>query len=127
MKNRFNHIKTIILSAFLCCMVYNMQAQRATEVYIPLGKSPGLSGKYCTMGKVETVNAATAVMTIKQGTEMKTCKITAGTEIYLDNSKRKLPNKKGSVADIKQGLMVEVKYKDNKPDGLIEWVKVQFE
>ena len=127
MKKRFNHGKSIILSAILCGISYHVQAQRATEVYIPVGKSPGLSGRYCAMGRVETVNTANGTMNIKQGAEMKTCRITAGTEIYLDNSKRKLPNKKGAFSDIKQGLMVEVKYKNNKPDGLIEWVKVQFQ
>jgi hypothetical protein len=54
-------------------------------------------------------------------------KITSGTAIYLDKSKLKQSNKKGSFADIKRGLPVKVKYKNDKPGGLIDWLKVQLE
>ena len=31
-------------------------AEKATELYIPVGKSPGLSGKYSATGRIEQVN-----------------------------------------------------------------------
>ncbi|MDZ7343585.1 MAG: hypothetical protein ONA90_03630, partial [candidate division KSB1 bacterium] len=31
--------------------------QKSTEIFIPVGKSPGLSGKYTVIGKIEAVNA----------------------------------------------------------------------
>ena len=31
--------------------------QRATEMYVPVGQSPGVSGKYTVVGKIETINA----------------------------------------------------------------------
>jgi hypothetical protein len=121
------HIKTIILTTILFLVSYDIYAQKETEVFIPLGKSPGVSGKYSVMGRVETVNAADSTINIRQEAGMKTIKITAETEIYLDKSKLKLTNKKCSFSDCKPGLMVEAKYKDNKPGGLIEWLKVQLE
>ncbi|SRR6266496_4664756 len=127
MKTLLKHTKIIILTTILCWTSYGIYAQKETEVFIPLGKSPGVSGKYSVMGKVGTVNTADSTITIAQDATIKTIKITAGTEIYLDKSKLKLTNKKGSFADIKEGLMVEAKYKNNKPDGLIEWLKVQLE
>lgn len=127
MKNIFNHIKTIILTTLMCWASYEIQAQKSTEIYIPLGKSPGVSAKYCVMGRVDVVNAANTTITVKQGTAGKTFNITKATVIYLDKSKLKLRNTKGSFSDIKPGALVEVKYKDNKPDGLIEWIKVQLE
>ncbi len=127
MKTLLKHTKIIILTTILCWASYGIYAQKETEVFIPLGKSPGVSGKYSVMGKVGTVNTVDSTITIAQDATNKTIKITAGTEIYLDKSKLKLTNKKGSFADIKEGLMVEAKYKNNKPDGLIEWLKVQLE
>ena len=127
MKIRFRHFKIIILAAAMCWASYELQAQKSTEIYIPLGKSPGVSGKYCVMGRVDAVNAVNSTITVKLGAAIKACTITTATAIYLDKSKLKLSNKKGVFADIKPGLMVEVKYKDNKPDSFVEWIKVQLE
>jgi hypothetical protein len=127
MKTMLHHIKIIILTIILCWASYDMYAQKETEVFIPLGKSPGVSGKYSVMGRVETVNGSDSTVTIRQEAGMRTVKITASTKIYLDRSKLKLTNTKCSFADCKPGRMVEAKYKDNKPGGLIEWLKVQLE
>ena len=121
------HIKTIILTIILCWVSYDIHAQKETEVFIPVGMSPGVSGKYSVMGRVETVNARDSSVTIRQESGMKTIKITSGTKIYLDRSKLKLTNRKCYFSDCKPGMMVEAKYKDNKPGGLIEWLKVQLE
>jgi hypothetical protein len=119
--------KIIVFIALLCWAFSSLYAQKETEVFIPLGKSPGVSGKYSVIGKVETMNANDSVITIAQDANIKTFKINSHTEIYLDKSKLKLTNTKGSFADIKKGLLVEAKYKDNKPGDLIEWLKVQIE
>jgi hypothetical protein len=119
--------KIIVFIALLCWAFSSLYAQKETEVFIPLGKSPGVSGKYSVIGKVETMNANDSVITIAQDANIKTFKINSHTEIYLDKSKLKLTNTKGSFADIKKGLLVEAKYKDNKLGDLIEWLKVQIE
>jgi hypothetical protein len=127
MKNKLNRIKGIALTAVLCWACYEMQAQKATEIYIPLGKSPGVSGKFSLIGKVESVNAKDSTISIRQQGGVKTGRITANTIIYLDKSNLKRPNTKGSLTDIKQGVLVELKYQDNHSGGLIEWLKVQLE
>src|SRR4030095_1567210 len=127
MKITLNHIKIITLTIIFCWMSYDTYAQKETEVFIPLGKSPGVSDKYSVMGRVETVNGSDSTVTIRQETGMTTIKVTASTEFYLDRSKLKLSNTKCTFAHCKPGSMVEAKYKDNKPGALIEWLKVQLE
>jgi len=119
--------KTIFFTAFLCWAFGCLYAQKETEVFIPLGKSPGVSNKYSVIGKVETVNINDSVIIITQDANIKTCKINSRTEVYLDKSNLKLTNTKGSFADIKKGQLVEAKYKDNKPSDVIEWFKVKIE
>ena len=122
-----NHIKIIILTIILCWVSYDIYAQKETEVFIPVGKSPGVSGKYSVIGRVESVNWSDSSVTISQEGGLKNVKITRNTKIYLDRSKLKLTNRKCSMADCKPGRLVEAKYKDNKPGSSIEWLKVQLE
>ena len=128
MKINLKQVKTIVLIFVFCWICSDLYAQKMTEIYIPVGQSPGVSGKYSLMGSVESVNMNDSTVTIRQdGGSKTTIKITAGCAVYLDKSKLKLSNKKGYCANIKQGMKAEAKYKDNKPGGLIEWIKVQPE
>jgi len=122
-----NHIKIIVLSIILCWVSYDIYAQKETEVFIPVGMSPGVSGKYSVIGRVESVNWSDSSVTISQEGGLKNVKITRDTKIYLDRSKLKLTNRKCSMSDCKPGRLVEAKYKDNKPGSSIEWLKVQLE
>ena len=122
-----NHIKIFILTIILSWVSYDIHAQKETEVFIPVGKSPGVSGKYSVIGRVESVNWSDSSVTINQEGGLKNVKITRSTKIYLDRSKLKLTNRKCSMADCKPGRLVEAKYKDNKPGNSIEWLKVQPE
>jgi hypothetical protein len=128
MKTIFKHIKAILVMAIFCWMSYSTYAQKETELFIPMGQSPGVSGKVSVMGRCQTItihDSAVSVMLEPGG--MKSCRINNHSVIYLDRSKLKLTNTKGTLADIKPGSMIEVKYVDNKPDGVIEWIKVQIE
>jgi hypothetical protein len=127
MKNVFKKSRNNIVTVILCAVPFCLQAQRSTEIYIPCGKSPGVSGKYSVMGKVEMVKAGDSTITMRQATGLKSMRWTAATAIYLDKSKLKLQNKKGTWADIKPGMTAEVKYIDNKPGGKVEWIKVLIE
>lgn len=115
------------MTVILGWLSYNTYAQKETEVFIPVGKSPGVSGKYSVIGRAETVNYHDSSITLRQEAGMRTIKITRKTVFYLDKSKLKLTSKKCSFADCKPGLMMEAKFINNKPDGLIEWLKVQLE
>jgi hypothetical protein len=128
MKTELKHIKTIMLISIFCWASSEAHAQTMTEIYIPIGQSPGVSGKYSIIGKIESVNLKDSTVTILQDAGSKiTIKVTPGCYIYLDKSKRKLSNKKGYCADMKPGMRTEAKYKDNKPGNKIEWIKVQLE
>lgn len=102
--------------------------QRATEMYIPVGQSPGLSGKYTMIGKIETINAQGRIVTIAGPSGTYTATITTRTKIWVDRSKLRLTNQKGTFSDLQKGLTVEVKYEDSKQmgRGAAEWVKVQL-
>ncbi|MGI9552881.1 MAG: hypothetical protein ACR2MT_16875 [Aurantibacter sp.] len=112
----------IVTCILMCCFLYST-AQKSTELYIPIGKSPGLSGKYTAQGKVESVNLQDSTITIITEAASKTIKLKGHPEIMLDHSNHKQPNKRGSLTDIQIGVLVEVKYRHNKPGDSIEWIK----
>ena len=45
----------------LLCGVSHVHGQKATERYIPIGQSPGLSGKYTYIGSIECIDAQNSV------------------------------------------------------------------
>jgi hypothetical protein len=104
------------------------RGQQATEVYIPLGQSPGLSGKVTIIGAIETINAQNRTIAIAGSSGTWSAEITDRTKIWLDRSKIKLPNQTGTFADLGKGLMVEVKYEGTERQGRgpADWIKVQL-
>jgi len=98
--------KAWVLTFSICALTFCLHAQKETELFIPIGKSPGVSGKYSLMGRIDAVNMSDSTVTIKQDAGGKTTiRITATCAIYLDKSKLKLSNKKGYCADIKQDMV----------------------
>jgi hypothetical protein len=100
-------------------------AQQATEQFIPIGKSPGESGRRTLLGEVESFDAATRTLTIAAPGGKQTVKLTDQTRIWLDQSKRKLSALKGAAADLRKGAKVEVKYKDSESKTTAEWIKIE--
>ena len=128
MKTILKYIRAIITTVIFCWMSYITYAQKETELFIPIGQSPGVSGKLSVMGKCGSVIPHDSVVSlVQQQGSMTNCRIDHCTSIYLDRSKLKLTNIKGTLSDIKPGSLIEVKYLDNKPAGLTEWIKVQVE
>jgi hypothetical protein len=104
-------------------------AQEMTERYIPVGQSPGLSGKYTVIGKIQTINVRDQTVAIVGTTGSWSAKITERTKIWLDRSKLRLTNRKGTFSDLRQGVTVEVKHEDHRrgvSSGPAEWIKVQI-
>ena len=103
-------------------------AQKMTEQFIPIGQSPGLSGKATVIGKLQSVNAQEKTCAVAAPTGALNVKVTERTKIWLDRSKLQQPNLKGAFADLRPGATVEV-----KPEGQqrgvssapAEWIKVQ--
>lgn len=100
-------------------------AQKTTELYIPIGQSPGLSGKHTVIGKIVQVNAPYNTLTMADATGTYSVSMASGSRIYLDRSKAGLPNSQGALSDCNVGDPVEVKFVDNARSKPAEWIKVQ--
>lgn len=95
-------------------------AQQATEQYIPIGESPGLSDGTVT-GTISTVYDDDHRMTIRSDSGSVTVRITGKTRFYLDSSHRKRRNYAGTFEDCEVGRRVEIDVGD---DGIAAWVKI---
>jgi hypothetical protein len=116
---------TAILAAMLWA-VSHAHGQKATEQYIPIGQSPGVSQKYSSIGEIADVNAAARTVTIADPGGRRTVRITDKTRIWLDRTKLKQSNLSGSFADLQKGRRVEVKYEDSARRDVADWVKVEI-
>ncbi len=101
-------------------------AQKATEQFIPLGRSPGASGKLTWIGEILGTDAEARTLTLGEAQRSHTVKITDTTRIFLDRSKLKQTNLTGTFADLQPGRRVEVKYEGPLPTPTADWVKVEI-
>lgn len=102
-----------------------VSGQEATEMYIPIGQSPGLSDKGSVIGTLESVDPSAQTIGISSPSGGHTVGITDRTMIWLDRSEQKQPNKNGAINDLKKGRKVEVKVRKGEPKAVAEWIKVQ--
>lgn len=113
-------------------LVYSQEAnaQKATEIYIPVGKSPGLSGHYSKIGTVTMIDEGAGSFVITDTLDNKhPVLVTDSTRIWLDRTLIKAPNVKGAFADIREGLLIEVKYylaPDSTYSDVADWIKIQI-
>ncbi len=117
--------KATFLLALLVLLAPEALGQRAAERYIPIGKSPGLSGKYTYMGRIGTVDAKGRTV----GGKAWSATVTERTRIWVDRSKLGRSNTTGAFADLKAGAVVEVKYvgrERGKSSGPADWIKVEI-
>jgi len=99
--------------------------QEATEMFIPIGQSPGLSGKGSLIGTLESVDPGKRMVTISSPSGAQTVGITDRTLIWLDRNLQKQPNQNGAINDLQKGRKVEVKLRKGEPKAVAEWIKVQ--
>jgi hypothetical protein len=114
---------SIVLGVFLGTSI--AFAQRATELFIPIGKSPGLSGKYTTIGIVESLDTQKQSIVISDSGRSLTILCSRATKFYVDCSSSGKPNIMGTMSHCKKGILAEVKYFENKVGGVAEWIKVK--
>jgi len=103
-------------------------SQQTTEIYIPIGQSPGLSGKVTIIGTVEVVDSQARTVSVTGPAGSWRTVVTDRTKIWLDKSKQRLSNQTGSISDLRRGGLVEVKYVDGerRSGGPADWIKVQL-
>ena len=121
-------ITILVVTMALAFAAYSIHAQQASEIFIPIGKSPGISESLTIVGKIETVNAQQQLLTLSDTTGTYTVKINADTQIWLDNSKLKKTNQVGSAKDCQPGRTAEVKYTEPERAQTViaEWIKVEI-
>lgn len=102
------------------------RGQEATERYIPIGQSPGLSRQYNYMGPIDAVDVENRTLTIAGPSGARVVKLTQRTRIWLDRSMLESTSSSGSFEDCLLGRTVEVKYEDPSRREFADWIKVQI-
>lgn len=100
--------------------------QKQAERYIPLGQSPGVSGKSTWIGTVEATNPKARTITVAAADRRYTVAVAERTRIWLDRSRLKQTALGGSYGDLQPGRRVEVKYGNAGRAGIAEWIKVEM-
>jgi len=124
MKMTIRHLIVIII--LISCPLF-LAAQKSAELYIPIGKSPGVSGEHSVLGTVEDIDLQDSTITISTETASTTISIKGRPEVMMDYSHLKQPNEMGSLTDIPEGATVELKYEHNKPDEPVDWIKCKVD
>ena len=114
---------TVTATMLLWVVMGVARAHQATEIYIPVGQSPGISNKLTDIGTIDAVDAAARQITVGS----RTVAIVADTKIYVDRSLLKVQNLIGQFSDLQPGRTVEVRYQDPARRQVARWVKVQVQ
>lgn len=117
--------RSIVLS-LMCVMVSASLAlaQQTTEKYIPIGYSPGMSGKYTYVGVIVAIDRDAHTISVEHDGVRKAIKVSSETRIWIDQSKGRRESLDGAYADCEVGRRVEVKYRGND-EGLADWIKIE--
>ena len=102
-------------------------AQKATEFYIPVDSSPGLSAYYTWQGTIDTIDGENMIITVTNESGTRSINLTQNTRIWLDKSSQRVKNETGDFDDCQPGLYIEIKYEDNEASRVAEWIKIKVE
>ena len=114
-----------ILALALAAAVPSAGAQKATEMFIPIGQSAGLSGKHTMLAQVQAVNETQRTLTMLHNGTPYTVRLGARTPVWIDRSKQQQANSTGTLAEVKPGMSAEIKFEKNNRAAEVEWIKVQ--
>ncbi len=119
-------IHSIRALLFVCMtvVVSPTYGQQTTEQFIPIGKSPGISGKYSYTGAIVALDRAARTISVEDNGEVRIIKVTTETSIWLDRSKIKRQNRLAGYDDCEVGRRIEVKYTELDKD-VAEWIKIE--
>lgn len=116
-------MRSVLLCAGLTASAASC-AQQATEQFIPLGSSPGLSAKQTRIGQIIGFDAARGLLMLTADVAGNEARVTPQTRIWLDRSRLQLPNVRGAAVDLRPGLRCEVRLQADA-GGVAEWIKVE--
>jgi hypothetical protein len=118
-------LRTSIVALLLIAWLIPGVAHEETERYIPIGQSPGISGKYSYLGAIRSIDRTQPAVVVEDASGQHAIKVTAATRIYLDRSASGLTNLTGSFEDCQVGRTVEIKYADFRTKDAADWIKVR--
>jgi hypothetical protein len=98
-------------------------AHPATERYIPIGKSPGVS-QTATIGVIEAVNVADRSIRVGGRDAAHWVRLTDRTRIWLDRTDLAKNNLIGGFRNCQVGRTVEVRYEDPGSRAVAAWIKI---
>ena len=116
----------IALVVALLCDASLAHGQRATERFIPIGQSPGISGRLSTQGTIVGVDPGQRRIAIETPTGRVSVRVEDSTRIWIDRHDRGQDALVGSFDDLREGCSVGVKYADPETREVAEWVKVRL-
>ena len=117
-------ILRILLTVSLCMNFAVGQAQQTTEKFIPIGMSPGVSGKSSHLGNITAVDSAAKSFSMQIDGDNKVISVAPTTWIWLDRSKSKKPNLDGGFGALETGSRVEVFMNPGDP-AKAAWIKIE--
>jgi hypothetical protein len=117
---------------WLVCIIFIgitpvLYAEKAAELYIPVGQYPGLSNSHNLIGRIDAVDYQNRSLTVIDATGRFTVYTTEHTLIFMDKSRLRQPNRYGTFADIKPSIIVEVRFEADKRHRPAEWIKLQID
>jgi hypothetical protein len=103
------------------------RAQETTEIFIPIGRSPGLSGETTVMGAIVSLDEGSGILKVSSDAGEHTARITAETRLYLDRTEMAAPNELASLADLRAGRRCEIHYvyEGGTRTERAKWIKVR--
>lgn len=112
----------IALALLLALGAAPAAGQKATEIYIPIGESPGLSGVSTLVGRVDAAYPERGLLTVAASDGMYEVAVTQATRIWLDRANLGLTNTVGTLADCRPHMTVEVKMRED--GAAADWIKL---
>lgn len=119
--------KTISIGVVLAALISMpplARGQQATEVYIPIGKSPGISVSRSYIGEIRQVDYAARSIEMLGKDGAKSINVNDKTTYYLDRSHYRKKSTTGEMSDCKVGRRIEANVSD---DGTVVWIKIETE
>jgi hypothetical protein len=111
-------------AAVLAAALAGAAAQQATERFIPIGQSPGASNRTTVIGRLDAIEPGRRTLTVTSDAASRPAIVDNRTRIWLDRSKLGRQNVPATLADLKPGSRVEVKFADPAAN-VAEWIKVE--
>lgn len=99
--------------------------QEATERFVPLGQSPGLSGSVTLIGRIGAVDSRNATLSVQSGAGLQAVIVARKTRIWIDRSAARQPTVVAALTDLRPGQRIEVKFADAAGRTTADWIKVE--